>query len=73
MNDLEFIRKFNEITITEICKNLEYNSRNIYTGRTKKENIENVARVLEYKLRKLLFDYEYEKLNIQKGEELEVI
>lgn len=72
MNDLEFIKRFNDITITDICKDLEYNSRNIYSGRAKQENIENVRKVLEYKIRKLLFDAEYEKLNVKK-EELEVI
>lgn len=42
MTDLEFIKKFSKIRISDICKNLKIQKNNVYTGKTKKENISKV-------------------------------
>lgn len=70
MNDLEFIKKFSAITIKGICKKLGVCDKNLYSGRTTKENITKVRNQLEYEIRKLIFISSYEKL---KQEEIEVI
>lgn len=53
MNDLEYIKKFNQIQLTKICKNTKVNRGNLYSGRTKKENIEKVRRTIESEIAKL--------------------
>jgi len=53
MNDLEYIKKFNQIQLTKICKNVKVNRGNLYSGRTKKENIEKVRRTIESEIAKL--------------------
>lgn len=53
MNDLEYIKKFNQIKLTKICKNAKVNRGNLYSGRTKKENIEKVRKTIESEIAKL--------------------
>lgn len=53
MNDLEYIKKFNQIKLTRICKNAKVNRGNLYSGRTKKENIEKVRKTIESEIAKL--------------------
>lgn len=53
MNDLEYIKKFNQIKLTKICKNAKVNRGNLYSGRTKKENIEKVRKAIESEIAKL--------------------
>lgn len=53
MNDLEYIKKFNQIQITKICKNAKVNRGNLYSGRTKKENIAKVRKTIESEIAKL--------------------
>lgn len=42
MSDLDFIKQFSKIRISTICKNLKIQCNNVYTGKTKKENISKV-------------------------------
>lgn len=53
MNDLEYIKKFNKIQLTKICKNAKVNRGNLYSGRTKKENIAKVRKTIESEIAKL--------------------
>lgn len=71
MNDLEFIKRFNNITITDICKGLGINQKNVYSGKTTKENLNKVKNELEYEIRKLIFDLDYNKLQNEKMEVIE--
>ena len=42
MTDLEFIKKFSKIRISNICKNLKISTNNVYTGKAKKEKIKQI-------------------------------
>ena len=53
MNDLEYIKKFNKIQLTKICRNAKVNRGNLYSGRTKKENIAKVRKTIESEIAKL--------------------
>lgn len=53
MEDLEYIRKFNKIRLNEICKKANVNRGNLYSGRTKKSNIEKVRKTIESEIAKL--------------------
>lgn len=54
MTDLEFIKNFSKIRISTICRNLKIQSNNIYTGKTKKENIQKVKNEIYKELAKLM-------------------
>lgn len=53
MEDLEFIKKFNKIQLKKICKKAKVNRGNLYSGRTKKSNIEKVRKTIESEIAKL--------------------
>jgi len=53
MDDLEYIRKFNQIKLTKICKTAKVNRGNLYSGRTKKDNIKKVRKTIESEIAKL--------------------
>lgn len=54
MTDLEFIKKFSKIRISDICKNLKIQKNNVYTGKTKKENISRVKNEIYKELANLM-------------------
>ena len=54
MNDLEFILEVKNMNkINNICKDLNIDYSNLIKGRTKKENIEKVADILENEIVRL--------------------
>lgn len=53
MTDLEFIKEFNKITISLICRELGIDRGNLYNGRTTCENEHKVKRAIEDKIAKL--------------------
>lgn len=53
MNDLEFIKNFQKITLTKICNDLKISRTNIVTGKGKKENFHKVRRCIENEIAKL--------------------
>lgn len=53
MSDIEFIKNFQKITLTKICKELKISRTNITTGRAKKEHINLVRRKIENEIAKL--------------------
>ena len=53
MSDIEFIKNFQKITLTRICKELKISRSNIITGRAKKEYINLVRRKIENEIAKL--------------------
>lgn len=57
MTDLEFIKSFSKITITDTCKELGVNRENLYKGKTTKKNEMKVALALIKKFYAILDDY----------------
>ena len=51
--DLQYIKKFSQITITEACKLAGVDKSNLWSGRTSKENIRKVRQILESCVAKL--------------------
>lgn len=45
--DLEYIRKFAKITIVKACEMAGVKKQNLWTGKTSKENIKKVRKILE--------------------------
>ena len=53
MEDLEYIKKFNNIQITKVCKKLKIDYANLISGRSSKTNIKKVRQELESEFAKL--------------------
>lgn len=53
MEDLEFIKGFSKITISNACKKVRVDNSNLRTGRCSKEKIKEVRRYLESEIAKL--------------------
>ena len=53
MEDLEYIKKFNNIQITKVCKKLKIDYANLISGRSSKVNIKKVRQELESEFAKL--------------------
>lgn len=53
MEDLEYIKKFSQITIIEVCKKAGVNPSNLWSGKTSKKNINKVKKLLESEVAKL--------------------
>ena len=74
MNDKEFIKRFNDISISNICKKLGYNSQNIYTGKASNDKILLVRNIIEYEIKKLLLDLEYKYfIDLYESKQIEVL
>lgn len=58
MTDLEYIKKFNSIQITKICKKLNVDYANLISGRASKKNTEKVKKELESEFAKLYINKE---------------
>lgn len=52
-DDLEYIKKFSQITIREVCNKAGVNCSNLWSGRTSKKNIKKVRKLLESEVAKL--------------------
>lgn len=53
MTDVEYIRNFNKITLTNICEKLNVQRTNIVSGKAKKEDIKKVKEEIESEIAKL--------------------
>lgn len=53
MEDLEYIKKFNNIQITKVCKKLNIDYANLISGRSSKKNEKRVRQELESEFAKL--------------------
>lgn len=51
--DLEYLKKFSKITITEVCKKAKVDSSNLYKGTASKKSIKKVRKILESEVAKL--------------------
>ena len=60
MNDLEFIKSFSKITITDACRELGVDRQNLYKGKTSKKNEMKVALLLIKKFYSILDEYNKE-------------
>lgn len=67
MSDLEYIKKFNSIQITKVCKKLGIDYSNLISGRSSKANEEKVKKELESEFAKLYIKKE-ELKNGKEGE-----
>ena len=56
MNDNEFITRFQNIKLSKICKELNYNISNILNGTASKAKRRVVRSVIEKKIKELLED-----------------
>lgn len=69
MTDIEFIKRFSKITVTESCKEAGVNPSNVYAGRAKPEVVEKVRKILQLKIAQLtvdgFFDEQQEDRSIQ--------
>ena len=54
--DLQYIKKFSQITITEACKLAEVNKSNLWSGRTSKKNIRKVRKIIESSVARLYIE-----------------
>lgn len=59
--NLEFLKKFSKITIKDICRKIEIDSSNIYSGRASEKTIESVRNEVEKELNNI---YREERLMI---------
>lgn len=53
MNDVEFIRNFQKITLTRICKMANTSRSNIVSGKASKDKINLVKKLIESEIAKL--------------------
>lgn len=53
MNDLEFIKKINKITVKKACKKAKVDRSNLYNGKVKPEKVKEVKRIIESEIAKL--------------------
>lgn len=53
MNDIDFIRNFQKITLTKICKIANTDRSNVVSGKASKEKINYVKRLIENEIAKL--------------------
>ena len=51
--DLEYIKKFSQITVKEVCNKAGVNCSNLWSGKTSKKNIKKVKKILESEVAKL--------------------
>lgn len=74
MNDKEFIKRFNDISISNICKKLGYKSQNIYSGKASNDKLLLVRNIIEYEVKKLLLDLEYKYfIDLYESKKIEVL
>lgn len=52
-DDLEYIKKFSQITINEACKKAKADPSNVWSGKASKKKIKQVKKVLESEVAKL--------------------
>ena len=52
-DDLDYIKKFSQITINEACKKAKVNVSNVWSGKASKKSINKVRKVLESEVAKL--------------------
>ena len=64
MTDLEFIKNFSKITITDTCKRLKVNKGNLYNGKAGKKNECKVALALIKKFYSILDEYNIDNEDI---------
>lgn len=64
MTDLEYIKRFNSIQITKVCKKLGIDYSNLISGRSSKANEERVKKELESEFAKLYIKKEELKESI---------
>ena len=74
MNNKEFIKRFNEISISNICKELGFKAQNFYSGKASDTKLLLVAKKIEYEMQKLLLDRQYKLyLDSYESKKIEVL
>lgn len=53
MEDLDYIKQFSKISITNACRTLKIDKSNLYSGKCKKDNIVKLKKYLESEVAKL--------------------
>ena len=71
MKEVKFIKDFNQINIKKICEEYGFNPKNIYSGKARYDAILTIYFELQYRLKKLLLDDEYDM--IMNKEKIEVL
>ena len=62
MTDLEYIKKFSEITIRKVCQENGIATNNLYTGKCSYASVKKVRKAIEAEVAKLHIE-EYKDLN----------
>lgn len=74
IKELEFIRNFNQINVKKICEEYGINPKNVYSGKTKEQNMFIVYAELKYRIKKLLLDDDFFYMNeYSKDKKIEVL
>lgn len=60
MGDLEYIKKFSKIKISQICRENHINSSNLWAGRLPDEKVHQIRKAIEAKVG-IIYQEEYEK------------
>lgn len=63
MTDLDFIKRFNKITIKELCLENHINKSNLYTGKTSKKNQVLIKKAIWCEIAKLLIEDYKDEVN----------
>lgn len=63
MTDLDFIKRFNKITIKELCQENRINKSNLYTGKTSKKNQVLIKKAIWCEIAKLLIEDYKDEVN----------
>lgn len=50
VNDLDYIKKFSKITISEICRENKINTSNLWAGRLSEEKVHLIRKAIEAKV-----------------------
>ena len=54
MNNIEFLKEYNKITVSKACRELNISRANLMSGRSSSENSEKVVNYIKNELLKLL-------------------
>lgn len=54
MNNIEFLKEYNKITVSKACRDLNISRSNLMSGRSSSENSEKVVNYIKNELLKLL-------------------
>ena len=58
MNNIEFLKNYNKITVSKACRDLKISRANLMSGRSSSENSEKIVNYIKNELLKLMLECE---------------